>query len=57
MLYGSGTQTGVQGLCINLVKGREGVVRQKNVLELNGEGDGREVEKGGDIYIPLADSS
>ena len=50
------TQTGVQGLCINLVKGREGVVRQKNVLELNGEVDGREVEKGGDICIPMADS-
>ena len=31
------------GLCINL----EG---------WNGEGDGREVEKGGDICIPMADS-
>ena len=34
------TQTGV---CINL----EG---------WNGEGDGREVQKGGDIYVPMADS-
>ena len=32
-----------QGLCINL----EG---------LDGEGDGREVQKGGDICIPMADS-
>ena len=32
-----------QGLCINL----EGWV---------GEGDGRELEKGGDIFIPMADS-
>ena len=32
-----------QGLCINL----EG---------WNGEGDGREVQKGGDICIPMADS-
>ena len=32
-----------QGLCINL----EGCV---------GEGDGREVQKGGDICIPMADS-
>ena len=32
-----------QGLCINL----EGC---------NGEEDGREVQKGGDIYIPMADS-
>ena len=32
-----------QGLCINL----EG---------WNGEGDGREVQKGGDIRIPVADS-
>ena len=31
------------GLCINL----EGC---------NGEEDGREVQKGGDIYIPMADS-
>ena len=31
------------GLCINL----EG---------WDGEGDGREVQKGGDIYIPMADS-
>ena len=31
-----------QGLCINL----EG---------WDGEGDGREVQKGGDIYIPMAD--
>ena len=33
----------IQGLCINL----EG---------WDGEGDGREVQKGGDIYIPMADS-
>ena len=32
-----------QGLCINL----EG---------WDGEGDGREVQEGGDIYIPMADS-
>ena len=32
-----------QGLCINL----EG---------WDGPGDGREVQKGGDIYIPVADS-
>ena len=32
-----------QGLCINLVV-------------WNGEGDGREVLKGGDICIPMADS-
>ena len=32
-----------QGLCINL----EG---------WDGEGDGREVQKGGDIYIPMVDS-
>ena len=32
-----------QGLCINL----EG---------WDGEGDGREVQKGGDTYIPMADS-
>ena len=32
-----------QGLCISL----EG---------WDGEGDGREVKKGGDIYIPVADS-
>ena len=32
-----------QGLCINL----EG---------WDGEGDGREVQKGGDIHIPMADS-
>ena len=32
-----------QGLCINLE-------------ELGGEGDGREVQKGGDICIPMADS-
>ena len=32
-----------QGLCVNL----EG---------WNGEGDGREVQKGGDICIPMADS-
>ena len=32
-----------QGLCINL-EGRDG------------EGDGREVENGGDICIPMADS-
>ena len=31
-----------QGLCIN--------------LEWNGEGDGREFQKGGDICIPMADS-
>ena len=31
-----------QGLCINLE-------------EWDGEGDGREVQKGGDIYIPIAD--
>ena len=32
-----------QGLCINLE-------------EWDGEGDGREVQKGRDIYIPMADS-
>ena len=32
-----------QGLCINLE-------------EWDGEGDGREVEEGGDIYTPMADS-
>ena len=32
-----------QGLCINL-EGRDG------------EGDGREIQKGGDICIPMADS-
>ena len=32
-----------QGLCINL-EGRDG------------EGDGREVQKGGDVCIPMADS-
>ena len=32
-----------QGLCINLE-------------EWDGEGDGREVQKGGDIYIPMTDS-
>ena len=32
-----------QGLCINLE-------------EWNGEGDGREVQNGGDICIPMADS-
>ena len=32
-----------QGLCINLE-------------ECDGEGDGREVQKGGDICIPMADS-
>ena len=32
-----------QGLCINLEKG-------------DGEGDGREFQKGGDICIPMADS-
>ena len=32
-----------QGLCINLE-------------EWDGEGDGREVQKGGHIYIPMADS-
>ena len=32
-----------QGLCINLE-------------EWDGEGDGREVQKGGDISIPMADS-
>ena len=32
-----------QGLCINLE-------------EWNGEGDGREFQKGGDICIPMADS-
>ena len=32
-----------QGLCINLE-------------EWDGEGDGREVQKGGDIYIPMSDS-
>ena len=40
LLYGSGNSN---GLCINL----EG---------WDGEGDGREVEKGGDICIPMADS-
>ena len=32
-----------QGLCINLVR-------------WNGKEEGREVQKGGDIYIPMADS-
>ena len=32
-----------QGLCINLE-------------EWDGEGDGREVQEGGDIYTPMADS-
>ena len=32
-----------QGLCINLER-------------WDGEGDGREVQKGGGIYIPMADS-
>ena len=32
-----------QGLCINLER-------------WDGEGDGREVQKGGNIYIPMADS-
>ena len=32
-----------QGLCINLE-------------EWDGEGDGREVQKGGDIWIPMVDS-
>ena len=32
-----------QGLCINLE-------------EWDGEGDGREVQEGGNIYIPMADS-
>ena len=41
LLYGSGNSK--QGLCINL----EG---------WDGEGDGREVQKGGDICIPMADS-
>ena len=41
LLYGSGNSK--QGLCSNL----EG---------WNGEGDGREVQKGGDIYICMADS-
>ena len=27
-----------------------------NIEEWNGEGDGREVQKGGDICIPMADS-
>ena len=40
LLYGSGNST---GLCINL----EG---------WDGEGDGREVQRGGDICIPMADS-
>ena len=40
LLYGSGNST---GLCINL----EG---------WDGEGDGREVQKGRDICIPMADS-
>ena len=31
------------GLCINLEEG-------------DGEGDGREIQKGGDICIPMADS-
>ena len=33
-----------QGLCINLGEGG------------GGEGDGREVQKGGDVCIPMADS-
>ena len=41
LLYGSGNSK--QGLCINL----EG---------WDGEGDGREVQKGGDICMPMADS-
>ena len=40
LLYGSGNSN---GLCINL----EG---------WNVEGDGREVQKGGDVCIPMADS-
>ena len=40
VLYGSGHPN---GLCTNL----EG---------WDGEGDGREVQKGGDVYIPVADS-
>ena len=40
VLYGSGNSN---GLCINL----EG---------WDGEGDGREFQKGGDICIPMADS-
>ena len=27
-----------------------------NLMGWDGEGDGREVQKGGDIYIPMADS-
>ena len=41
LLYGSGNSK--QGLCINL----EGC---------DGEGDGRKVQKGGDICISMADS-
>ena len=41
LLYGSGKPK--QGLCVNL----EG---------WDGEGDGREVQKGADICIPMADS-
>ena len=41
LLYGSGNSK--QGLCINV----EG---------WDGEGDGREVQKGGDICIPMAGS-
>ena len=40
LLYGSGNS---KGFCINLE-------------EWDGEGDGREVQKGGDMCIPMADS-
>ena len=40
LLYGSGNSN---GLCINLEGG-------------DGEEDGREIQKGGDICIPMADS-
>ena len=41
LLYASGNSK--QGLCINLEK-------------WDGEGDRREIQKGGDICIPMADS-
>ena len=41
LLYGSGNSN--RGLCVNLE-------------EWEGAGDGREVQKGGDICTPMADS-
>ena len=48
LLYGSGNSK--QGLCINL----EGWGGEREGW--GGERDGREVQKGGDICIPMADS-